>query len=278
MVETLSEFTFDVIGYWSEVKLEIIKKYAAAYSKIMNGKGFFHHAYIDGFCGAGEHLSKTDNSVSIPGSPCNALSIEPPFKSYHFIDLNTGKLNYLKQKYKDREDASFYNGDCNEILLNVVFPQIRFDRYERALCLLDPYGLQLSWEVVKAAGKSKAMEIFLNFPVADMNRNVFWNKPEGVSEHNKKRMSFFWGDDSWKDAGYKEVPTLFEIEIEKQDPIKVMKAFQNRLRTVAEFSYVPDPIPMKNSKGAIVYYLFFASQNNTGAKIVSEIFSKYRNR
>ena len=29
------ELKFDEIGYWSELKLEIIKKYAAAYSKIL---------------------------------------------------------------------------------------------------------------------------------------------------------------------------------------------------------------------------------------------------
>jgi len=34
---------------------------------------------------------------------------------------------------------------------------------------------------------------------------------------------------------------------------------------------------MRNSKGATVYYLFFASQNKVGAKIVEEIFNQYRN-
>jgi len=33
---------------------------------------------------------------------------------------------------------------------------------------------------------------------------------------------------------------------------------------------------MRNTKGAIVYYLYFASQNQTGAKIARDIFSKYR--
>jgi hypothetical protein len=33
---------------------------------------------------------------------------------------------------------------------------------------------------------------------------------------------------------------------------------------------------MKNSRGDIVYYLFFASQNTIGDKIVKDIFKKYR--
>jgi len=33
---------------------------------------------------------------------------------------------------------------------------------------------------------------------------------------------------------------------------------------------------MRNSKGAVVYYLYFASQNDTGNKIVTDIFNTYR--
>ena len=42
----------DRIGPWSEVKLDILREYAAPYSKILAAKGF-HHLYIDGFAGPG---------------------------------------------------------------------------------------------------------------------------------------------------------------------------------------------------------------------------------
>jgi hypothetical protein len=35
---------------------------------------------------------------------------------------------------------------------------------------------------------------------------------------------------------------------------------------------------MRNPKGSVLYYLFFASANKTGAKIVGEIFRKYGSR
>jgi len=35
-------------------------------------------------------------------------------------------------------------------------------------------------------------------------------------------------------------------------------------------------MPMRNSQGAVVYYLHFASPDKTGGKIVTEIFNKYR--
>jgi hypothetical protein len=36
-------------------------------------------------------------------------------------------------------------------------------------------------------------------------------------------------------------------------------------------------MPMRNSKGAVVYYLYFASPDKTGVKIATEIFDRYRN-
>jgi hypothetical protein len=35
---------------------------------------------------------------------------------------------------------------------------------------------------------------------------------------------------------------------------------------------------MRNSRGATVYYLYFASAKAVAAKIVSDIFNKYRDR
>ena len=37
---------FDEINYWSEIKLDIIKEYAAAYSKILNAQKSLYHIYL----------------------------------------------------------------------------------------------------------------------------------------------------------------------------------------------------------------------------------------
>ncbi len=65
-----------------------------------------------------------------------------------------------------------------------------------------------------------------------------------------------------------------EIKIGTNDDIAA--AFRERLRDVAGFNYVPEPVVMRNSRNAMLYYLFFASRNNTGGKIVNDIFDKYR--
>jgi three-Cys-motif partner protein len=84
-----STLRFDEIGYWSEVKLDIVKDYAGAYSTILAAQKQHRlfHVYIDAFAGAGLHISKRRGQL-VPGSPLNALEVQPPFREYHSIDLN----------------------------------------------------------------------------------------------------------------------------------------------------------------------------------------------
>jgi three-Cys-motif partner protein len=277
-IENKAKMTVEIdeVGYWSEIKLEILEKYAKPYNQILRSKGL-HPFYIDGFAGAGHHVAKGSERV-IDGSPTRALAVRPPFEAFHFIDLDPDRVARLKQLSKDRRDVHVYCEDCNEVLVKEIFPKIAFERRERALCILDPYGLQLNWDTIKSAGSSGVVEIFLNFPVMDMNRNVLWRNEEHVMELHKERMTRFWGDESWSDAAYKVIPGLFEEMREKASNADVAEAFQNRLREVAGFKYVPKPMPMRNSRGAIVYYLFFAAQQQKADKIVKQIFAKYGNR
>jgi three-Cys-motif partner protein len=272
----------DEIGYWSEIKLDIIREYAAAYSRILTAqtKPQFHHVYIDAFAGSGVHKSKTSGEF-VPGSPTNALWVMPPFREYHFIDLDSVKVDILEQIVRDREDVHVSHGDCNKILFEDVFPHVRWEDYRRALCVLDPYGLHLDWKVIEKAGRMRSVEIFLNFPVADINRNVLWRDPEKVSSEQIRRMNIFWGDESWKEIAY--VPSaqrnLFDPDSkEKARNEAVAEAFRIRLQKAAGFADVPPPIAMRNSRNAVVYYLYFAAQKPVAADIARQIFNKYRDR
>lgn len=165
------------------------------------------------------------------------------------------------------------------LVLEDIFPKVRYEACRRALCVLDPYGLHLDWQVIETAGKMGSIEIFLNFPIMDMNRNPLWHTPGRVGPEGRARMTAFWGDESWKTAAYRKQPLLFGgTEEVKLANSAVVKAFADRLKSVAGFKYVAEPMPMRNSMNAVVYYLFFASQSGVGAKIVGDIMDKYRNR
>jgi three-Cys-motif partner protein len=276
------EVRFDEIGYWSEIKLDIVRKYARAYSVILTRKksenSRFSHAYIDGFAGSGVNISRSTGEW-IPGSPLNALNIEPKFDEYYLIDLDGDKVSALKAMVGNRSDVHIFHGDCNEILLRDVFPKISYESCKRALCLLDPYGLHLQWKVIECAGKMGTIDLFLNFPVMDINRNALWRNPEGVQEYAIERMNAFWGDESWRDIAYEKRATLFGYDKEiKRSNEEVAEAFRKRLCEKAGFKHVPKPMPMRNSKGSIVYYLYFASQKQVAERIIKDIFRKYESR
>jgi len=113
----------------------------------------------------------------------------------------------------------------------------------------------------------------------DINRNVLWTDHEKVDPAQRDRMDSFWGDRSWHKAAY-EVSQLGLLgdRPEKTSNEAIIKAFRHRLTHVAGFEYVPDPMPMRNSQNAVVYFLFFASQKPVADTIVSAIFKKYRKR
>ncbi|MGO9097838.1 MAG: three-Cys-motif partner protein TcmP [Bryobacteraceae bacterium] len=267
----------DEVGLWSEMKLEIVRDYATEYSTIMSKQPRFKHIYIDGFAGAGVHLSRTTGDF-IPGSPLNALNVEPPFKEYHFIDLDGHRTDQIRELAGSRAGVFHYEGDCNTILLEKVFPRADYDKYERALCLLDPYNIDLSWDVVARAGKMRSVEIFLNFMIMDINMNVLHNDPESVDPNQIARMNRFWGDDSWRAVMYDNTGNLFGYDEKVAGNEALAEAYRKRLREVAGFKFVPAPVPMRNSIGRTIYYLFFASPNATGHKIVEYIFNKYRRK
>lgn len=273
-----SDVKLDEIGFWSEIKLEILKKYASAYSVILDAqakKGHrLEHYYIDAFAGAGRHISKETREL-IPGSPANALWIDPPFSGYYLIDMNSKRVDLLQELAKDRKDVTIYHGDCNRILVEKIFPKVRRDQFRRALCILDPYGLHLDWEILLTAGQMQSVEIFLNFPIMDMNMNVLKRDKSKVDPAQSSRMNAFWGDESWKEAAWDSELDLFGHPV-KTGNADIVDSFRERLQKVAGFKYVPQPLPMKNKSNAIVYYLFFASPNETGGKIAKQIFSKYR--
>ena len=240
----------DEIGIWSEVKLAIIKKYAAAYTTVLESQRRDHFPrmrwfYIDGYAGSGHHVSKTRGDL-VEGSPLIALNTNPPFHEYHFIDSDTGRAAELRKESGDRKDVFTYSEDCNTVLLRDVFPCADYSQYKRALCLLDPYNIDLKWEVIEAAGKSKSVEIFMNFMIMDVNRNAMRKNPDKSVASKVAQMTRLWGDDSWLDAGYDQVPTLWE----DTRPVKVSnerfaEAFRQRLIKQAGFKFVPKPMPMK---------------------------------
>jgi three-Cys-motif partner protein len=141
---TMVPFEFDQIGIWSELKLEIVEEYGAAYTKAFANQRGLKKYYIDAFSGAGVHLSKRTGG-QVEGSPARALKVSPPFDHFYFIDMDTDKAKHLATLCHGRADVDVITEDATSYLVGKLLPTIQYEKYNRALCLLDPYGLHLDW-------------------------------------------------------------------------------------------------------------------------------------
>jgi three-Cys-motif partner protein len=272
---------YDVIGPWSEVKLDILREYASPFSRILTANRF-HHLYIDAYAAGGSHLSRATGEI-VPGSPLIALATDPPFREYHFIDADPIRVDQLRRCTAGRPDVHVHSGDCNEILLRDVFPLSRYEDRRRSLCLLDPYNIDPRWEVIATAGRMKSIEVFVNFMLMDINMNILLRDPTKAEPTQVARMNRFWGDGSWRNVAYEpsRQGNLFgdsdDVKVEGANE-KISQAYRERLINVAGFAYAPQPLRFVNSLGFTIYYLFFASPNPTGSKIVEDIFRKHRKK
>jgi len=272
----------EAIGLWTEIKLQIIREYAAAYTKILKEREWCRgYGYIDAFAGPGEFVAKQDRDRIIPGSPINALNIEHKFSEYHFIDINQSKIDHLQDLIVGRPEAKMVHlhlGDANEILKRMILPNYEYESFKRALCILDPYGLDIEWATIESIGKTRTMDVFLNFPLMDINRNAALKMLEASDPEEGARLTKIWGDDSWKHLAYVEQGDLFSssVLIKKDEGNEILKrGFRERLKQVAGFSFVPEPILMKNRQGGHLYFLFFASHQPVAQNIAEAILRKW---
>jgi len=272
---------YDEIGIWSEVKLAIIKEYAAAYSKILDASrkksvSGLRWLYIDAFAGPGLHLSRATGDV-VEGSPLIALKTTPSFSEYHFIDADPKRADQLRAICGSQKDVYIYSADCNDVLLRDVFPRANFSDYRRALCVLDPYNINLKWEVIETAGQMGSIEVFLNFMIMDINRNALRRKRDSALQSKVEQLTSLWGDESWEDAAFSSHGKLF-VDPEKVSNEDFELAWRERLKKKAGFKFVSKPMPMKTKTNSVIYYLYFAAQKPVAAEIVDDIFDKYRQK
>jgi three-Cys-motif partner protein len=148
----------------------------------------------------------------------------------------------------------------------------------RAVVFLDPYGMQVEWSTIEAIANTKAIDLWLLFPLGvAVNRLLTKNEPPPKEWADSLSRTF--GTRDWEQAFYpkKIEPTLFGVE-ESQPKQATFGAigsfFVARLKSV--FAQVaPNPLELENSRGIPIYLLCFAAGNPkgaaTGVKIAKDI-------
>mgnify|MGYP005852238865 CR=1 FL=1 len=283
-------------GDWTIEKLERVKKYLQAYTTIMN-KQVFKFAYIDAFAGTGYvefskeedqgpgliELAEEEPQCFIHGSARIALQVRPRFQKYVFIEKSNKRCHEL-YKLKDNfpelaSDIKIINGEANSIIQKIC-KEVNW-RTNRALLFLDPYGMQVKWETLVAIAETKAIDLWILFPLG-VAVNRMLKKDGQINELWLSRLDEIFGTREWYDAFYKTKTssTLFG-NVEQTEKVAkiddIGKYFVSRLKTI--FTDVAEnPLPLYNSRNNPLFLLCFAVGNPKGAptaiKIAKHILKK----
>lgn len=291
-------------GSWTEQKLETFESYVRAYLTIMNSYRDKHNwklIYFDGFAGSGtrsveeeqedeksfislfgeEKVEKRELSV-YQGAAERIVNLERKmrgFDFYYFIDKeeeNCAKLKLKLSPYKTKGIKQFRPGDANEMTLSLA-NALKKDKHLKALCFLDPFGMSIKWNTIKAISR-ESVDLWILLPSGVIINRLI--KTDGTLMYPQKLVEFFgMSEDEIKQWFYehKEEQTLFgavEWYEKKNNPIKLIaNLFCERLGEL--FPHVTnEPLVMRNNHNVPIFHFVCASFNKTAVKIAQQIIDK----
>ena len=279
-------------GGWTEQKLRILDDYLAAYCKIfqVNPRAkHFDTIYVDAFAGTGlierrqtpadrvelfAEFAEQETVEFLKGSASRAL--QHPFTKYIFIEKSASritKLDKLRADSPHKSQIQIQKGDANARLANFV-GSIDWKRC-RAVVFLDPYGMQVDWETIEKLGKTKAIDLWLLFPLGQAVMRLLRKEGEPPAEW-QEALDRIFGTHDWHSRFYvtKHEPDFFEKEIVSTYRVadwQAVGAFMiERLKT-AVHAVAMNPGVLLNSRNVPLYLFCFASGNPKGAPTALKI-------
>jgi three-Cys-motif partner protein len=278
-------------GNWTTIKLDLVAKYLLAYTRVMSRTGF-RTTYVDAFAGSGYRdptrgpmdassttpvfpgFDEPTSQESTDGSARIALKTQPPFDRYIFIEKNRSRcaqLEALRLEFSDLATRiTVHAGDANAEIRKLC--QQNWDR-DRAVLFLDPYGLQVEWESIRSIAYTKAIDLWLLFPLG-IGVGRLLTKSGDIPDEWRRCLDKLLGSSNWFEEFYRidPNPDLYghEQQLLRAPVEEIGRYFLDRLRTL--FPAVADhPRVLSNSTHSPMYLLCFAAGNARGAPIALRI-------
>jgi len=140
---------------------------------------------------------------------------------------------------------------------------------------LDPYGMQVEWPTIEAIAKTKAIDLWLLFPLGIGVSRLLTRSGE-IPKGWRTRLDKLLGTTTWYDEFYKveHKADLFgndEERVVKATNETIARYFNNRLKTIFPENGVAEPGVLRNSSNNPLYLLCFAAGNDKGAPIAVKI-------
>ena len=250
-------------GGWTEIKLEVLKSYLHFYTKALQNQPF-ELIYIDAFAGNGrcELESSGAGFKLVDGSALIALNTEPRFDALYFIERDQGRANDLRLAVEHDSRAHVYCGSC-ETLLEGLLPEALQGGRRRGVIFLDPYGLQVDFEMLKRIAATEALDVWYLFPLSGTLRQMS-RALDKVDAAKEQALCKLLGGSDWQTSLYRPSP---QHSLFSDDPVMerdtgdhaLVEFVLDRLSTV--FPFVYRDVMRLPSRPPYFFALIFACAN-----------------
>jgi three-Cys-motif partner protein len=189
-------------------------------------------------------------------------------KASRIAELENLRVNSL---HKDR--IAIRKGDANTRLESFVTSTDWTT--SRAVVFLDPYGMQVDWETIVKLGQTKAVDLWLLFPLGQAVMRLLRKEGEPPPEW-QRALDRIFGTHDWHSRFYvtQSESDWFEKEIISTHRVadwQAVGAFMvERLKT-AFYAVAANPGVLLNSRNVPLYLFCFASANPRGAPTALKI-------
>lgn len=252
-------------GEHTQEKLQALRDYLPAYTTAL-GKRFTLY-YIDAFAGTGEcDITVAGRELRVPGSASIAIDCKPPFHKMVFIEKAASRmraLEKLSQAAKHR-DIAVVKDDAN---VAVPAHLAALKRSDRAVVLLDPYGMTVDWATLEKISASRLADVWYLFPLSGLYRQAAKDS-RNVDAFKEAALTRIMGPHDWKKALYQPKPTydLFgdDSDVRTADPKRMASWVGECLKTIFAGVYGPKILYQKRTdgkQGPPLYALFFLVPN-----------------
>jgi three-Cys-motif partner protein len=239
------------VGTWAEQKAHYVDRYSGMFATAMRTH-FARRFYVELFAGPGMSWDRHRRRF-ILGSSMRALS--SGFTDYAFIDIDPVAASALNERLnrsgiRTEKRAEVYIGDCNDAAPIVAGAM---PRNAITLAFIDPTTWQVTFDSIRALAEGRRVDLLFTFHAPTMRRMVTDNPPA---------LTRFFGTPDWPDA----------VRSPKREVVEaLLRLFNDQLETIG---YKPGShelaVPIRNTAGAVIYYLVLFSKNELGLKFWRE--------
>lgn len=261
-------------GLHTAEKLDRLAAYLRAFTTALKNQPF-ELAYLDAFAGTGEIqiserpltlIEGAEAGEFVEGSVKRALSVDPPFHTYTFIELRPTKAADLRRRIASEHPSApttVLVGDANDKIREWIASKNW--RSTRGVAFLDPFGSQVTWETLEHLAATKAVDVWYLFPAGlSVLRQI--GRDGNIDAEHKASVDRILGTDDWPNALVRKAQTvgLFgttDDQLEyRANAEQITQYMRERMQRIFQGGVNAYSLPL-GSRNVHMYSLMFACAN-----------------